>query len=675
MALATDIFLGANNATTQLAATLPADGTSVTVRPGTATRFGTPPAAGQYIVCTISDRYGSLQEIVHVTAIVGDVLTVVRAQEGTLPLPWATDSYIEQLWTEGQSSLLVQQGQLLGFMAGAPSQPSFSATAFGAKTTATPDTTNDYTAQLQAVIDLAVSTNSQVYFPPGYIYCASTLRNFHSVVKTGPGAVYTGSAAIGTGVFWIANGVVTNNLFVATNGDDTNDGLSAARPMLTAQSPTTAINRYTGSRSWTINFAAGEYVIPASMSFSSLNFTSSIVRYVGVAASTGAQPTVIFKGPDTTTRTIRFLSSTQNTNFTVQNVYFKNMGSIFGASQNGRVSVTNCWCTNSLQMISLGNMGFGSATMGVWDFRDTNGVIVPNSIGAGAVIGSFYNYDQGDIPTNIQLIIQFADRGLVTNECGSGHEDQANITDCNIGQEFTRCFGAANLSGTRYLRCGIGILVRGTGMMLLSNTQNFGTGVDACTQDIVYTDAPTNAQIEDTNYDSRRSWQNRSYSIATTYVPDGAAKTFFGTVGSVVPRRARIGDTIQFFISGRFVGALSANAAINLAIGGVTMLDSNLAFPTGCAEWKITADLMVISNYDPLNPTTAQQIRGIIEITSYDSSQNGLTPKGKRITTKNAISVTATSAFAWTITEDVGGQNFQMGEARMISTIGGFTYP
>lgn len=666
-------FLTANNASTTIAQDIDPSATTILLAPGTGQKFPAP-TAGKIVVCTLYNSTFTLNEIVNVTARVGDTVTVVRGQENTTPIPWAKGVYFKQLWTDAQAQDVVQWPQMVPALNKEPAIPNYSAIGFGAKTTPTAVVGTDYTASLQLAIDMAVSSGSTMYFPPGYIYCAGNLRNFHNVKKVGPGAVYTGPAIIGTGVFWI-EGVVTNNLFAtASGGDDTNDGLTSSRPLASPQGCLSYANLYSADRSWTFNFTGGTYTIPASMSYNSINMTGNTVRFIGTANTVGGQPSTIFKGPDNTTRTLRFLTSTLGTNFQIQNVFFQNMGSVNAASQTGRMTLTNCWCTNVQQMISLGNNGFCTASYGVWDFRDTNGVIITDSIGAGAVIGSCYNYDQGTLG-NLGLIIQFADRGLVTNELGSGHEDAVRVFDCNIGQEFTRTFGAANLTGTIYNRCKIGILVRGPGMMLVSNTQDFGTGADACLQDIVYTDAPTNAQIEDTNYDTRRGWQNRSYSIATTIVPDGTAKNFFATAGSIVKRRPRIGDTVRFFITGRFVGALSVAAAVNLNLNGTPILASNLPFPVGTVEWVIEANFMVINNFDINNPTTAQQVRGIIEIRAYDGNAVGLPSAGKRSTTANLLSVTGNTAMNWTITENSGGQNFQFAECTINSTVGGFTYP
>ena len=72
----------ANNATTTLAAPLTATATTVTLASGTGSLFP-PLSGGNTFISTLTDAAtGLVREIVKVTAITGDVLTVVRAQEG-----------------------------------------------------------------------------------------------------------------------------------------------------------------------------------------------------------------------------------------------------------------------------------------------------------------------------------------------------------------------------------------------------------------------------------------------------------------------------------------------------------------------------------------------------------------------------------------------------------------
>ena len=104
-------FLNSNNATTFIVAMLVPSGTEVVLTPGAGAMFPTP-VPDQYFVGTLSNANGTLNEIVKVVDRTGDVLTVVRAQEGTDALPWEAGSLFAQKWTEGQAQALVQTTML-----------------------------------------------------------------------------------------------------------------------------------------------------------------------------------------------------------------------------------------------------------------------------------------------------------------------------------------------------------------------------------------------------------------------------------------------------------------------------------------------------------------------------------------------------------------------------------
>lgn len=82
-----------NNAVTTVPAAVDSVQTTLAVSAGTGALFpvlGT----GDYFYATLSDVRNNA-EIVKVTARVGDTMTVVRAQEGTLAIPFAANSRFE----------------------------------------------------------------------------------------------------------------------------------------------------------------------------------------------------------------------------------------------------------------------------------------------------------------------------------------------------------------------------------------------------------------------------------------------------------------------------------------------------------------------------------------------------------------------------------------------------
>lgn len=83
----------ANNATTTLASGITAVATSITVKTGDGVRFPTLTASDYFYATLISDS--NLLEIVKVTARSGDVMTVVRAQDGTTALEFSANDRFE----------------------------------------------------------------------------------------------------------------------------------------------------------------------------------------------------------------------------------------------------------------------------------------------------------------------------------------------------------------------------------------------------------------------------------------------------------------------------------------------------------------------------------------------------------------------------------------------------
>lgn len=105
------VSLFANNANSTLAASIDSTATSVTLAPGTGSKFPSP-GANQYFTATfVNEATGLQNEIVNVTARSGDVLTIVRAQEGTIALNWNAGDFCSNFLTAGTTATFLQQGQ------------------------------------------------------------------------------------------------------------------------------------------------------------------------------------------------------------------------------------------------------------------------------------------------------------------------------------------------------------------------------------------------------------------------------------------------------------------------------------------------------------------------------------------------------------------------------------
>ncbi len=93
-------LLATNNAESTLASAISATDTSLIVSAGTGAEFPDAVAGESYFKLTITDAAtGSQVEIVNVTAKAGDIFTIERAQEGTLPRAWAANDMVANMMT------------------------------------------------------------------------------------------------------------------------------------------------------------------------------------------------------------------------------------------------------------------------------------------------------------------------------------------------------------------------------------------------------------------------------------------------------------------------------------------------------------------------------------------------------------------------------------------------
>ncbi|MDA5495940.1 hypothetical protein PGS50_22215, partial [Yersinia intermedia] len=103
-------LLSANNASTVLAAGISSTATTLIVNTGTGSLFPSPVSGTSFFKLTLIDAAtGTLTEIVHVTARVGDTMTIVRAQEGTVSRLWSANDIAANMMTAGTLDLLSQK--------------------------------------------------------------------------------------------------------------------------------------------------------------------------------------------------------------------------------------------------------------------------------------------------------------------------------------------------------------------------------------------------------------------------------------------------------------------------------------------------------------------------------------------------------------------------------------
>lgn len=95
-------LLASNNAKSVLAAGISASATVLTVSSGMGSLFPSPTPGANYFKLTIIDAATkTITEIVHVTSVSGDVMTIIRGQEGTKPRVWSTNDIVANMMTAG----------------------------------------------------------------------------------------------------------------------------------------------------------------------------------------------------------------------------------------------------------------------------------------------------------------------------------------------------------------------------------------------------------------------------------------------------------------------------------------------------------------------------------------------------------------------------------------------
>lgn len=106
------ILLFANEAQTTLAYPVSQTSNTVVVAAGTAQYFPQPIPGQAFKLTLVQAANNLINEIVLVTAVNGDVLTVQRAQENTVARAWAVGDFAVNLMTAGTGSTFLQLEQL-----------------------------------------------------------------------------------------------------------------------------------------------------------------------------------------------------------------------------------------------------------------------------------------------------------------------------------------------------------------------------------------------------------------------------------------------------------------------------------------------------------------------------------------------------------------------------------
>ena len=232
-------LLFTNNASAALASSITTSSTTITVTTGSGALF---PAisGGNYFYATLTDSSNNL-EIVKVTARATDVMTVVRAQEGTTARAYAAADKIELRVTAAGMNSFPQLGldnTFTGINTFSGSSTFSGAVALSGTTTAVTQSSGDNTTKVATT--QFVTTGLQAAYPVGSIYM--------STVATNPGTLF----GFGT---WVAYGA--GRMPISVDGTYTagSTGGSATTTLATTNLPshTHSFSATTGGTSVSMN--------------------------------------------------------------------------------------------------------------------------------------------------------------------------------------------------------------------------------------------------------------------------------------------------------------------------------------------------------------------------------------------------------------------------------------
>lgn len=318
----------------------------------------------------------------------------------------------------------------------------------------------------------AVSSGAKLYWPGTAKTEAATIPNFWNVGHFGSGTITRGSD-----VFYIDPSTgQTNNLYVATTGSDSNDGLSSSYPFATIQRAFDVTAEYAPCLPgrWVINIAAGTYT--ETLVFDSATRSEYPITIKGPTIGHPSVPTAIIQ-PDATSDTILTFAEGRGW-FSL--IDLKLTGATTGTALvlNGsvRVATSNVHITACLKGVTSQHGSMLAPAGGIW-----TGIAKGTAGGIGftsqyAATHSFTGTGAGD---GVQITA--FERGMLINEGAQGHLDGAQISNCGIGIAFKRGAGECNTDSITIGTCDIGIEAR---QGWFNNGVTFSTGGSANTVNV-----------------------------------------------------------------------------------------------------------------------------------------------------------------------------------------------
>jgi hypothetical protein len=236
------LFLFSNNATTTLAAPITASATTMQVAAGTGALFATPVPGTSVVQITLLDAASqTVREIVQCTAIDGDVLTVVRGQEGTAGNAYAEGDLVQAFITTAMLNNFIQQGTTAGgSLAGTYANPGFANNpAFTGNGTITGNFVSSGASSVFQAHTIQTDVNGSLNIGTGAsnvggsLAVAGTLSSPLIVTSAGGAiSIGTGNSAIGGSL--ALNSTLTVAGLATFNGNSSGYSISAAQGIYAA---------------------------------------------------------------------------------------------------------------------------------------------------------------------------------------------------------------------------------------------------------------------------------------------------------------------------------------------------------------------------------------------------------------------------------------------------------
>lgn len=449
---------------------------------------------------------------------------------------------------------------------------------------ATGDGTTDDQTAVAAAVAAAYAAGDWLFWPDGTYLTTATIPNFHDVKHFGPGVVKRGSDLFAVE----PKEGDTNNLYVATTGDNANDGLSSSQPRASLQGAFDALTNYWPlDGKWVIQLAAGTYSTstnrksrlgPANESESSQdddNYTAdgmsmrnmltvqgADVGYIPASAPTPS-PTTIFEGGGAAVIGIQL---ERGVKVLVKDIMFQNYSG--SSSSHGISADGNCWLRTE-------NVHADTCAYGIAAYNHSQLEVKGGTIDACTVAGirSIFNckheignqsagaVGQGPFITNCTT-------GFIAQEGSTGHSDYVSYSDNTIGID-AQVNARVNANGSDFKSNTVAIRASDSSVLLTGVTFNTGT-VDANTENLRIHNG---GAIPDENANAWRTIDRLTTTFTTaaaTTEQTAYTATLLADRFTSVPGSTYFGKVIKFRCAGSITGT-AGTKTVRMRIGGTLL--------------------------------------------------------------------------------------------------------